>query len=223
MIHLVFADSSLELVPEEILFHPAVRKYKKRFNKGDNILLDSSYHHSAMKKLKDWERRGRPDIVHFCLLEALGSPLCRKGKLSVCVHTYENYLIGFDSETRLPRNYERFKGLMEEVLNDKKSKNELIVMKENIDLKDFFSNSGCKKVIGLSSKGERIDNHKIITEDSLKENVGIVIGGFPKGDFSKDVMNAITDMIAIYQEPLDAWTVTSRVLCKLENSYGLLL
>jgi rRNA small subunit pseudouridine methyltransferase Nep1 len=62
MIHLVFVDASLELVPEKLLSHSTVRKYAKRFNKGKEILLDDSYHHSAMKKLENREKRGRPDI-----------------------------------------------------------------------------------------------------------------------------------------------------------------
>jgi rRNA small subunit pseudouridine methyltransferase Nep1 len=220
MIHLLFADSALELAPEELLKHPAIRKYKKRFNKGKEILLDDSYHHSAMKGLKNWERRGRPDIVHFCLLSALGSPLCREGKLEVHVHTYDGNIIYFDSKTRLPRNYQRFKGLMEEVLKSKKSKNDLVVMKENMELTDFFSNLGCKSVIGLSSKGEKRKIGKIITEDNLKENMGIVIGAFPKGEFSENVASVINDLVSIYSESLDAWVVTSRILGKTEEIYG---
>lgn len=140
MIHLVFTDASLELVPKKLLGHPAVRKYAKRFNKGKEILLDDSYHHSAMKKLEDREKRGRLDIIHFCLLEAFGSPLCVEGKLSIYVHTLHNKLLRFTTKTRLPRNYNRFKGLMEEMLREKRSKNCLIIMDEDINLGDFLTN-----------------------------------------------------------------------------------
>ncbi|RLG20801.1 hypothetical protein DRN72_04605 [Methanosarcinales archaeon] len=56
-------------------------------------LLDSSYHHKAMRMLENPDKRGRPDIVHFCLLEALGSPLNVDGKLSTVVHTYDGKII----------------------------------------------------------------------------------------------------------------------------------
>lgn len=222
MIHLVFVDASLELVPEKLLSHPAVRKYAKRFNKGKEILLDDSYHHSTMKKLDNREKRGRPDIIHFCLLEAFGSPLCVEGKLSVYVHTLHNKLLMFDPKTRLPRNYNRFKGLMEEVFREKRSKNGLIAMEEDINLENLFNKLECQKVIGLSSKGKKIRFSEIFKEDTLKEDIVLIIGAFPKGHFSSDVKNLFTNLISIFPEPLDAWVVTSRVLCQIETLYGLI-
>ena len=68
-----------------------------------------------MKKLEESERRGRPDIVHFALLEALGSPLNKERLLQTYVHTLKNHVITISPETRLPRNYDRFVGLMEQL------------------------------------------------------------------------------------------------------------
>jgi rRNA small subunit pseudouridine methyltransferase Nep1 len=68
-----------------------------------------------MKKLEESEKRGRLDIVHFALLEALGSPLNREGLLQTYVHTINDYVITVNPETRLPRNYNRFVGLMEQL------------------------------------------------------------------------------------------------------------
>ncbi len=222
MIHLVFADSSLELVPGDLLGHPAVKKYREKYNRGKHILLDDSYHHSAMKNLEDRERRGRPDIVHFCLLEALGSPLCLEGKLKIFVHTRNNEILTFDSQVRLPRNYMRFKGLMEEVLRDKKSKNDLIVLEENVNLKDFFSEMGCKDIIGLSRVGERIQLGKIFTEELLNTNTAIVIGAFPRGSFSQGIVDLLTKKVSIYPHSLDAWVVASRVLARIEYELKLI-
>ncbi len=56
-------------------------------------ILDRSYHHAAMKDIADSEKRGRPDIAHLCLLEALGSPLNKEGLLRTYVHTYNDYVI----------------------------------------------------------------------------------------------------------------------------------
>lgn len=222
MIHLIFVDASLELVPKDLLKHPSVRKYSERYNKGKTILLDDSYHHSAMKNLEDWNRRGRPDIVHFCLLEAFGSPLCQEGKMRVYVHTLHNHLLKFDSETRLPRNYNRFKGLMEEVLRHKKSKNGLIAIEEDVDLKDFFAGLRCKTVIGFSVKGEKGRFREILTEELVKENIALIIGAFPRGYFSKDVADVITNLISIYPKPLEALVVTSRVITQIEMVCGLI-
>ncbi|MEO2151558.1 MAG: 16S rRNA methyltransferase, partial [Thermococcus sp.] len=86
MLHLVIADSELELVPESIADHPAVVNYaRRRGKKPEEVILEGSYHHAALRKLEDGERRGRPDIVHICLLNALESIANKEGKLRVYV------------------------------------------------------------------------------------------------------------------------------------------
>ena len=88
IIRLILAESSIELVPRDIIGHPSVLKTaKRRGKKPTEILLDISLHYHAMKKLRDRHKRGRPDIVHVSLLEALSSPLNLEGKLEVIVHT----------------------------------------------------------------------------------------------------------------------------------------
>ena len=214
---MVYADAPVELVPTRLLSHPAVKKYAQRFNKGKNILLDDSYHHSAMRTLTHWERRGRPDIVHFCLLQVLGSPLCREGKLAVYVHTTQERLITIAPQTRLPRNYARFKGLMAQVLAEKGSRGGLITVKENVLFKTFVEGLNCgDAVIGFSNRGEQLKLSKVFSDRDLNENMAIVIGVFPRGDFSNPVKESITKMVSIYPESLDAWIVTSRVLAQLE-------
>jgi rRNA small subunit pseudouridine methyltransferase Nep1 len=71
MLTILFVETSLELVPRKIMRHPSVTRNAKREGKKPNeVLLDRSLHHHAMKSLDGAERRGRPDIIHFCLLEA---------------------------------------------------------------------------------------------------------------------------------------------------------
>jgi rRNA small subunit pseudouridine methyltransferase Nep1 len=217
MISMVFADAPVELVPTRLLSHPAVRKYAQRFNKGKNILLDDSYHHSAMRTLTHWERRGRPDIVHFCLLQVLGSPLCKEQKFAIHIHTTQERLITIAPQTRLPRNYSRFKGLMEQLLAEKGSKGGLISVRENIPFKKFIASLDCgDAVIGFSKRGEQTKLSDIFSGMDLGENLAIVIGAFPRGDFSKPVKESITKMVSIYPDSLDAWIVTSRILTQLE-------
>jgi len=217
MLSMVFADAPLELVPTRLLSHPAVKKYAQRFNKGRNILLDDSYHHSAMRTLAHWEKRGRPDIAHFCLLQVLGSPLCKEGKLSVYVHTTDDKLITIAPQTRLPRNYSRFKGLMEQLLAEKGSKGGLITVQDNISFKKTIEGLNCgEAVIGFSKNGVQTKLSEIFSGRDLNENMAIVIGAFPRGDFSEPVKETLTKIVSIYPESLDAWIVTSRVLAQLE-------
>ncbi|UCF08647.1 MAG: 16S rRNA methyltransferase [Thermoplasmata archaeon] len=220
MIHMVFADASLELVPSNLLSHPAVKKYAQRYNKGTCILLDDSYHHAAMRNLAHWEKRGRPDIVHFCLLETLGSPLCKEEKMKVHVHTWEGHHLEIAPETRLPRNYMRFKGLFEQVLDQKGTKGGLISVEEKVPIKALIQNLQCKEVIGFSRKGETKKLGEVFSDRDMEENIAVLVGAFPRGAFSESVTEAITHMIAIYPEPLEAWIVTSRVLTQLEMLFG---
>ncbi|TMI50430.1 hypothetical protein E6H22_01350 [Candidatus Bathyarchaeota archaeon] len=74
---LILAESSIELVPNEIAGHPAILSWARRKKKDPHrLILDQSYHHSAILRLGgSGVGRGRPDIAHFSLLVALGSPL----------------------------------------------------------------------------------------------------------------------------------------------------
>ena len=73
MLSLVIAEASLELVPRELHNHNAITAYCKKMGKRPSeVLLDNSWHFGAMKGLKNEFKRGRPDLVHFCLLEEIG-------------------------------------------------------------------------------------------------------------------------------------------------------
>lgn len=118
-IRILLAEAPLELVPRELWSHPSVYKYaRKRGKPPASILLDSNVHHQAMKRLTGKEWRGRPDIVHTVLLVLLDSPLVKKGLAEVIVHTAADYMITIDPSTRLPRNYLRFTGLIEQLFEN---------------------------------------------------------------------------------------------------------
>src|SRR3989442_15968642 len=98
LLTLILADSSIERVPNEITGHPAILKSAERKKKDPRqLILDQSYHHSAILRLgKSGIGRGRPDIVHFCLLLALGSPLNLDNQLTCFVHTRDDQVITID-------------------------------------------------------------------------------------------------------------------------------
>ncbi len=114
---LLLSDAPLETVPRQLWGHPSVAGYARRRGRPPyRTLLDASVHWQAMKRLPGRERRGRPDIVHVALLLALDSPLCRGGCCRLYLHTVEDKIIEVDPSTRLPRSYQRFVGLMEQLL-----------------------------------------------------------------------------------------------------------
>ena len=208
MMHLILADSELELVPEEIAGHPAVRKHGSR-------ILDSSLHHSAMKGLKDGYRRGRPDIVHISLLVALESILNREGMLRVYVHTRNDEVIYIKPETRMIKNYDRFKGLMQQLLMKGKippdGETLMEVRKENI-VKLLEKLPG--KRLLFSTEGKR----RIMSE-VMNENIICIVGGFPHGDFISPVYDLVDEVVSIYSEMLPAWSVVMEAIVAYENKF----
>ncbi|HID15949.1 MAG TPA: 16S rRNA methyltransferase, partial [Candidatus Atribacteria bacterium] len=118
---IILAEAALETIPKQIINHPLIRKHsKKRGKKPSEMLLDTSYHYAAMKKLDGRWKRGRPDIIHITLLQILGSPANLQGKIKVYIHTRNNKVIYINPETRLPRNYLRFTGLIEQLFKTRK-------------------------------------------------------------------------------------------------------
>jgi len=87
MISLILSESALELVPSELEDHPSVVSHARKLGKSSSeILLDNSWHFAAMKGITNEIKRGRPDLVHFSILEATTIPLYLQNKLNIFVH-----------------------------------------------------------------------------------------------------------------------------------------
>lgn len=218
---LVLADTALERVPEELLLHPSVQAEAKRRRKpAEHLLLDRSLHHAAMRGLKDAGRRGRPDIVHFCLLETLGSILCREGMLDVYVHTVENRVIALNPHVRLPRVYDRFKGLIEKLYVDSvvKSRGETLLELRRMNVSRLISTVEPSVVWGASENGSLISPRMLGEMLSKYEKPLMLVGAFPRGEFRASTAGPVQMLVSIYGKPLEAWTVVSRVLAGAEEA-----
>ena len=79
---------------------------------GRYHLLNSDDHQSILRKKGKDISDYRPDITHQCLLTLLDSPLNKAGRLQVYIHTGKNVLIEVNPQTRIPRTFARFSGLM---------------------------------------------------------------------------------------------------------------
>ena len=156
MLSLIVAESALELVPKEIQQHNSVISHSKKLGKKPSeILLDNSWHFAAMKGIKNEIKRGRPDLVHFSLLEACSIPLYYEKKISVYVHTIEDKVIFIGDEVHLPKSYHRFAGLIEKLYSEKVIRVEgkvLLEMKE-MNFVQLIDKIKPKRIIGLSTKG----------------------------------------------------------------------
>lgn len=218
MLSLVIAESALGLVPKELQNHNSVLASARKFNKKPSeILLDVSWHFAAMKKIKNEIKRGRPDLVHFCLLEACSIPIYFENRLQVFVHTIDDRVIFFDQSVRLPKSYHRFAGLIEKLYLKGKieedGKKLLEIKKMNFD--DLIKKINPKQVIGLSSKGIS-SSYQHLAEEADKDTC-IVVGGFAKGQFSDDIKNHFDKMLSVDRNPLEAHIIISRILYECEK------
>lgn len=224
MLNLALVETSLELVPPEITRHPAVkRNAKRRGKRPEETLLDRSLHHYAMNKLVDSEKRGRPDIFQYCLLLAFGSPLNRKNSLRVFANTLNGYSIYIDPETRPPRDGPRFNGLMEQLFLNRKvpsdSAQPLFSLKRE-KLSKLKAGIAPSKTIALSSHGESSSFTEVASILAHEENPLVLIGAYPNGPMRDETINQADNVYSIYPEPLEAWTVTSRLIYEYEKSLG---
>jgi len=214
MINIVIGEASLETVPEEIADHPSVKNTAERRGKSPTgTLLDISYHYTAMKKLKNWDSRGRPDITYLSLLNLLESPLNKEGRVRVYVHTLNNYALFIDPEINLPRNYARFQGLMEQLFETGRvppNGRPLITLGKGT-LKDLIEKIGPSKTFFLTEKGKVTKGDDFGCMIVKEERPAIVIGGFQKGEFSRENLKLADERISLYKNPLDAWIIASMV------------
>lgn len=228
MISLIIAEAALETVPKQIASHPAVKNQAQKLGRNPReILLDKSYHHSAMLRsgLESYWKRGRPDIIHFALMEALSTPLFLKNILKVYVHTVKNKLIIIGDNLRIPKSYFRFEGIMinlfkEKIIKSPDDDNMLLELHDNITFEQFIINEvRPDKLIGLSSDGVKSSAEEIVSRNNIKNSnhIAFVVGGFPKGHFSEDTSRVFSYSFSISELELEAHVVIARILYECEK------
>lgn len=225
MLNIILAEAALELVPKSIADHPAVIKNAERRGKRPSeTLLDISLHYDAMKKLPSREKRGRPDIVHISLLNVLSSPANLEGLVRTYVHTINDQVIYMDPNIKLPRNYNRFVGLMEQLFKKSRvpPKGEKVLMYlKGQTLEGLLREIKPSKTFILSEKGH-IERLEEVAEKLAQEGrPAVVIGGFQKGDFLSKHLEAADEVVSIYRTALDTWTAVSLIIHSYEVKKGI--
>ena len=229
-ISIILAESALELIPLELRNTQLIINYSKKVGKEiSEVFLDKSYHYSVMKEKNIdfiW-KRGRPDLVHICLLSILSTPLFLKNLVDVYIHTIDNKVIFIGQQVRIPKSYRRFEGLMIKLYKEKEIKyNEkdynkyLLKIEKNITF-DNLVDKVIKpdKIIGFSSIGILKDLKNIVNENIETNNkkISFVIGGFQGGHFSQSTRERFDMTYSIANEQLEAHVVISRLVYECEN------
>lgn len=223
MLHLILADSELETVPREIANHRVIEwSARRRGKRPTEILLNSSLHYPAMRRLPDGDRRGRPDIVHVCLLLALDTPLNREGLLRSYVHTRHNKIITVDPLARLPRMFYRFAGLFEHLFltGEAPPENPLLRLGD-ASLAELIERIRPRKVITFSEQGKRKLCREIFSGISKEGDVCAIVGAFPRGDYLSNIAGISDELVSLDPEPLRAPTVIARAIYAYEETFGI--
>ena len=217
----MLAESSLECVPENLHRHPSVRAHSRRVGRpATAILLDNSWHYAAMRGIKQQEKRGRPDIVHFALLAATCSPLYRSGGMRIYVHTLHDVVVRISPDTRIPKSYHRFEGLFADLLirGQIKTGDSTLLQAAPCTLGNLLEDVRPSGVAGMSVSGLPSSCRDIVS--GLGPDPCVVIGGFQKGTFSADTRKLLDCTYSIWSHSLEAHVVVSRVVYDAENHFN---
>ena len=216
-LHFVIAESALELVPKPLWRDPSVRKdAERRGVEPGRVLLDRSIHHSAMLKLDDGYRRGRPDLVHLTLLSVTSTPLHQEGGARAYIHTLGDTVLEFGEGARPPKSYARFRNLMEKMLEERPQSG--LVSVHDAGLPQLMKTVGADYCVGLSVQGEPMRLEDLAGDVARRKEPVVVIGGFPRGHFLPGDLKTFDRLARIDAKALDAHVVAARVVYEVERS-----
>lgn len=220
---IILEDSALELVPRKYWNHKSCKLYESRFGVlPKNQILDDNYHHEIVVKLPESERRARPDVVHFALLDMMSTPAYQANLIQPIMHTINKDLISVEKGVRPPRTELRFEGVMSKILRNDLGPSEryLFDFKANTSTGNLIKLLRPGKVICLTTQGVIKDLSRVVAEtsDDEKSTCAWFVGGFARGHFSEETKSLADELIAISNYKLPAHVVTARLSYEIERT-----
>lgn len=225
---IILVESALERI-DSIAINNSNRRFLKKIRRNqakfrEKTILDVSIHNHLMQHLMDRNKRGRPDIIQNALLMALGSRLNKEGYLQVYVHTRNDEIITFDPQVRIPRNYNRFIGLMEQLFEVKTistDSQQTLISITSQTLEKLLHSIQPTLTVLFTENGTLRNRTSLLKSFSDQGHIAILIGGFPHGDFSPRSL-ALSDLkVSIYPQPLDTLVVICSILNIAEQLVGI--
>ena len=247
-VYVVLANAPLETVKVNSGTSSSKRNSKggKQSTKSSSMesqyhLLNCDDHGHILKKNNRDPAEMRPDITHQCLLTLLDSPLNKAGLLQIYVQTQKNVLIEINPQTRIPRTYKRFAGLMVQLLHklsirSVNSANEKLLKVIKNPVTDHLP-SGCLKIV-LSGDTQTVRLKSYIqsllmqseiietaAESPTKEQEQIpicfIVGAFAHGrdDFA-DLW--CDEKVSVSEYPLSASVACSKITNAFEDLFNII-
>ncbi|KAL7295869.1 hypothetical protein TKK_0010914 [Trichogramma kaykai] len=181
-------------------------------------LLNCDDHAHILKKSNREPGSSRPDITHQCLLMLMDSPLNRAGLLQVYIHTEKNVLIEVNPQTRIPRTFKRFAGLMVQLLHKyhvKSSEGKVKLLKIIKNPITDHLPVGCQK-IAMSFSAKKVVNPRVLVPSD--EPIAIVIGAMAHGQIEPSY---VEDTVSVSNYPLSAAITCSKICSGFEEKWGI--
>jgi rRNA small subunit pseudouridine methyltransferase Nep1 len=231
MLHIILLDCALELIPRELTSLKQIQKHAARRGKKPNeLLLDQTHHGQSMTKLSDNERRGRPDITYLSLISLLETPLCKEGLLSIHLHLQDGQIVEVNPDVRLPRNYDRFVGLMEQLLlmGRVPPKGDSLLHFVEVSLEGLISKLKTKTTNAMTllaiEKGQKTSVEALRTILPNDQSIPVIagIGAYPHGYLSEEIVALFDTHIELDREVMMAWHVCSELLWTYSLSIGVI-
>jgi rRNA small subunit pseudouridine methyltransferase Nep1 len=215
--HLMLVDAEIEWLPFEAMVGPAVRTC---CSSGADMhgmrVLESNLHQDLLATMSDRSRRGRPDIAHaFLVMTSVSAPRI-EGRLDMLVHTRDNVAIRFARKAIVDRDYTKFLWTIARLFEG----GEIgmgewrIWMETKQTLPKLLEAEKLDFVIALSPNGIKQDLRTVVSMHQGKE-VGIIIGGFPEGDYLSPVYELADLVVSLGDEILAVPEVTAQVLAAI--------
>ncbi|KAL3319387.1 18S rRNA pseudouridine methyltransferase [Cichlidogyrus casuarinus] len=192
----------------------------------EHQLLNPDKHRDRILKANRDISAIRPDITHQCLLMLLDSPLNRVGKLKVYIRTCKNIIIEVSSKCRIPRTFDRFAGLMSQLLQklsitaaEGSHEKLLRVVKNPISI-HFPPNS---LVVGLSHNSEQMltfDDLPNLEPNGTHDTLVFIIGAIAHGSINTTCSDIVNQTVSISRFPLSAAQVCDRICQSFEKIWN---
>ncbi|MGD0817673.1 MAG: hypothetical protein ABR986_04665 [Methanomassiliicoccales archaeon] len=204
---IILVDSELERIPEGVHVRPRCDVNTK--------VLDSYLHKDVLAKLPEGTRRGRPDMIHVFLNLCQSSIANRRGYLRMFVHTRNDEILTVGRKAIVPQNYLEYLGFMDELLEKGKigTGDEEISISKGTYL-DLMDKINVDVTVVMSPEG-RLTPLRDLLPATGAEEVAIVIGGFPEGDFKSPVYDMADYKVSLGPELLTISAVGSEVLASI--------
>jgi rRNA small subunit pseudouridine methyltransferase Nep1 len=216
-IHLILVDAEIEALPSDAIVGLAPRICCMPGTDRLRIrILDSYLHRDLMHSMPDRQRRGRPDIAHAFLTLALNSEHRADGELDVLVHTRDNASMRFARKATVSNDYIKFLGTMTDLFEHwtvGKGEKRITLQKDR-SLPGLLESERLDTVIALSPIGRKQDLSALLSGLRGKE-IGILIGGFPEGDYRSPVYELADQVVSLGDELLTVPDVTAQVLAAI--------